>query len=373
MQVVVKKRVHIRSATPFRKQNNKKGLLYAGHTVQVAKKVTGQLIEDNDIWYQDLNGDYLWSGGFAPFKESSAITSIQYYDYNTLLLDIPEEIKDHYGAGIRIGIMDWGFDLSHPSVLHLKKDGRMYDMNKEKSEGNDELKTGNGHDSHGVECISLIAARPTEDGSIKGLAPDADVYFFKVKEGDPTSYLKAFQKAGELDLHILFTSTSVEYKPNENQFLNALKRKNINGHCIIVATTRNGLHLSTLDSPKFPANLAFCLSVGGVNNYQKSDHQFQKLDYLFYSKNDLFCIGSKNIKKQSMSSSYATALFAGLLGKYLASKRDMRNTELKITGDQIRDFIFNNWRSFHENKAYFPELNAFQIKPSSTKKNHPAL
>lgn len=380
MKVIAKKDVHIREGTPFKKTNNKKGVLFKGFELKVAKTVSGEEINNNDQWYVDGNGDYLWSGGFNHLPSvmaSSTNASIsippQVSDYRSLFLDIPEEWNEmengeyiYKGQGIKLGIIDWGFDLSHLSIAHLSKPNRRFDMTKSNSDGNDDL---NPNNTHGSECISLIASDLTK-GAIGGIAPDTDVFFLQTKKNDSASFKRAVEKAAELNLHILFSAVTARKPANtlDDQVMQWMERKNGKKSCLFVGASNKSVQLATLDNPLFPFNLSNCLSVGGIwIEPPFTFWDFKKLNYLFYTQTDIQLIQGNNVKNKAFTSSYASALFAGLMCIYLSSKRNVNHEEMEISPEDVRNLLYDRWESFHDNTLIFSELFPGQIKPSIAK------
>ncbi|MEM6963559.1 MAG: S8 family serine peptidase [Bacteroidota bacterium] len=380
MKVIAKKDVHIREGTPFKKTNNKKGVLHKGFKIKVVKTVSGEEIKNNDQWYMDGNGDYLWSGGFNPLPSvvatnvnASISIPTQVSDYRSLFLDIPEEWNEmengeykYRGQGIKLGIIDWGFDLSHPSISHLNKPDRKFDMTKSNSDGNDDL---NSNNTHGSECISLIASNLSK-GIIGGIAPDTDVFFLQTKENDSASFKRAVEKAAELDLHILFSAVTARKPANtfDDQVMQWMERKNGKKSCLFVGASNKSVQLATLDNPLFPFDLSNCLSVGGIWIEPSSTFwDFKKLNYLFYTQTDIQLIQGNTVRNKAFTSSYASALFAGLICIYLSSKRNVNQKEMEISPKDVRNLLFEKWVSFQDNTLTFAKLFPGQIKPSIAK------
>lgn len=89
------------------------------------------------------------------------------------------------GKGIKIAILDTGFDVSHPALKHLDKPGRKFSVGKNPLDmanltGRDAvLDTGPDDHGHGTDILTILAAKPAMTNEVTGLAPDATYFLIK--------------------------------------------------------------------------------------------------------------------------------------------------------------------------------------------------
>lgn len=84
------------------------------------------------------------------------------------------------GKGVRIGVLDSGFRVSHSGLRKVKVIDAYDFVDKDKEVAN-EPGDPSGQDSHGTSCLSLIAAN--EPGKYVGAAPDVEVLLAKTEDG----------------------------------------------------------------------------------------------------------------------------------------------------------------------------------------------
>jgi hypothetical protein len=161
MKVKATQEVHIRANEPWIKPGNKKGVLYPGFEVEVINVIytNAQVINGNGTWYQDKNGDYLWSGGFSQINEpNTPPSSIKVH--TDILANYPGN-----GNGIGIGILDSGFDIKNVFFKTRVQHYDSYLNNKDKS---------NIH-PHGTKIAGIITS---SDPSSK--RNNSNIYCFRV-------------------------------------------------------------------------------------------------------------------------------------------------------------------------------------------------
>ncbi len=135
-----------------------------------------------------------------------------YLEKNVSLIgvDIPRQ-EGFEGQGIKIGIIDTGIDFNHPDLFGFGPDGKVtggYNFidNNEKPIDT----TG-----HGTEVAGIIAA----DGSLKGVAPKAKLFAYKVSSnGDSVSsdlIVKAIHRAIDDKVNVINISLGVNKTSNE--------------------------------------------------------------------------------------------------------------------------------------------------------------
>ncbi|KAJ5066560.1 membrane-bound transcription factor site-1 protease [Anaeramoeba ignava] len=142
------------------------------------------------------------------------------------------------GAGIKVAILDTGLSEKHP---HFKNIIEIVDWTNEKIT-KDQL-------GHGTFVSSLIAGKGTD---CRGLAPDAEIYVFRVFTKNHLSYtswfLDAFNYAIYKKIHILNLSIGgPDY--NDLPFVDKVNEATSNGITIISAIGNDGPIYGTLNNP----------------------------------------------------------------------------------------------------------------------------
>ena len=156
--------------------------------------------------------------------------------------NFPKELG-YDGEGIKIGVIDTGVDHLHPDLFGYGPDGKIsggynfVDENKMPIDTN----------GHGTEVSGIIAS----DGNLKGIAPKASIYAYKVSEdGESVSsdlIIKAVNKAIEDDMDIINISLGVN---KTNSKIDDVVNKAIrNGILVVAAAGNDGPGLETIGSP----------------------------------------------------------------------------------------------------------------------------
>lgn len=105
---------------------------------------------------------------------------------------VPQEWLKTKGAGIRIAILDTGFNVPPELLESLKKKGKIFntDLGQPVAGGTGEVNLADGPANsfgHGTPCLSIVAAKKVTDSAgntITGLAPSADYFLIKTARSD---------------------------------------------------------------------------------------------------------------------------------------------------------------------------------------------
>lgn len=167
-----------------------------------------------------------------------------YLEKNTSLIgvEIPRE-KGFEGQGIKIGIIDTGIDYNHPDLLGFGPNGKVIGGYNFVDNDNKPIDiTG-----HGTEVAGIIAA----DGNLKGVAPKAKLFSYKVSStGESVSsdlIVKAIHRAIEDKVNVINISLGVN-KTND-EIDQAVSEAVKNGIVVVVAAGNNGPDDDTIGSP----------------------------------------------------------------------------------------------------------------------------
>jgi len=142
------------------------------------------------------------------------------------------------GQGVKVGIFDTGLQLDHPHFKHVR---RRTNWTHE-----DTFDDTMGHGSHVAGCIA------SADAGCPGLAPEADIFTFKVFTNDQVSYtswyLDAFNYAMAIKIHVLNLSIG---GPDFDDvcFVDKAREISANGIILVAAIGNDGPRYGTLNNP----------------------------------------------------------------------------------------------------------------------------
>lgn len=147
------------------------------------------------------------------------------------------------GKNIKIAVIDTGVDYTHPDLMGFGPDGKVVGGFDFIENDNTPLDT----NGHGTEVAGIISA----NGKIKGIAPEAKIFAYRVSDtGDSVSsdlIVKAIQRAVEDDVDIINLSLGVNRTNDkiEDAINYAIKR----GIVVVAAAGNSGPDLRTIGSP----------------------------------------------------------------------------------------------------------------------------
>lgn len=161
------------------------------------------------------------------------------------------------GKGVRVGIFDTGLNLKHP---HFRRNIRLrMDWTDEGTE--DDLL------GHGTFVAGIIGADPERlESKCRGLAPEAELYIYRVFNSKQESYtswfLDAFNHAMEMDLDVInFSIGGPDYL--DIPFVEKIQEVSSKGIVVVSAIGNDGPGFGTLNSPGDQIDV---IGVGGAKN-----------------------------------------------------------------------------------------------------------
>ncbi|WP_323758000.1 S8 family peptidase [Roseivirga sp.] len=354
MTVKATQEVHIRANEPWIKSGNKKGILYPGFEVEVINVINtnAQVINGNGTWYQDKNGDYLWSGGFSQINELG-ISNRLYQDSNFWWH------RDYHlhelwgqgltGKGIKVGILDSGIDLPHTDLIISTN--QLFDCTQS---GNINDYTG-----HGTHVSGIIKSTSNGFGT-KGIAFDADFFFMKITDdvdGDQPQYMaNAIRKAIDLDLDIISISNGVEKLNTDiRKAIEEAAAKSI----LVICAAGNRTGASGSDV-LYPAKFDSTISIGGCTESQEplSDSINTNYTELFAPGKDILSTYPNNAYRALSGSSQATPFVAGIACLLLQRARQL-NADFK--SDQLKQMLIDSSDSSVQNIKIINPLLALEM------------
>lgn len=154
------------------------------------------------------------------------------------------------GAGVRVGIIDSGCDVSHRQLGHIKGADLTTDDNSGDGWKNDEI-------SHGSHCAGIIGAQGFEKGGIRGFAPQADIRAYKVFPGGRFSDLiEALDLCMEDGIDVVNMSLGSD-SPSELVQQKIVEATQAGVACIVAAGNSSG-------AVQFPGVLPQVLTVSAI-------------------------------------------------------------------------------------------------------------
>jgi subtilisin family serine protease len=358
--------VYIRHKKPS-KNAKKKGILFEGFEIEVVRKVEGEGIkvdkdgkvnkdgtEVNNIWYEDKNGDFLWSGLFTEgqetgTEESQRDTSFDsLLDYNRLVLDKHSELPHNRGEDVTVAVLDSGIFKNHsdlkPAFTEDLNDLILRDFTNSAIGPEDKF-------GHGTHIAGIIGARTEDNIGIIGIAPKCKLVILKVTNDDnvvnETSLKPALEwiLSKEIEIDLINMSFSVKFADYQNMesVISKLNEQNV----ITVGAGGNNDKLTKTDL-LFPAMDSNIISVGAIEKkFIDSNPSFnQKLDIMLSLKD----ITSTSIKKDNTlsptknnkvyakekGSSVATAFVSGIVALLISSFKTSGSHDLKKIKSELR-------------------------------------
>ncbi|MCG2769900.1 MAG: S8 family serine peptidase, partial [Anaerolineae bacterium] len=161
--------------------------------------------------------------------------------------------KNVTGQGIRVAIIDTGIDYTHPDLGGgfgpSYKVAAGYDFVNDDADPMDDS-------GHGTHCAGIVAA----DGAVKGVAPDASLYAYKVLDqegsGCGSDIIAAIERATDPDgdpftddaVDVISMSLGGSGDPNEPMAL-AVDAAADQGVVVVVAAGNDGPDYGTVGSP----------------------------------------------------------------------------------------------------------------------------
>jgi len=153
------------------------------------------------------------------------------------------------GRGVKVGVIDTGCDVSHPLLSHVKGGA---DFNPDAT-ADSWKQDDNGHGTH---CAGVIGAYSSK-ASIRGMAPEAELYIYKVFPDVTFFTLDAAMEAAIAE-GVDILSMSLGSDISSEILIEQFERARQAGVLCVVAAGNSG------NQVKFPANLSSAVAVAAM-------------------------------------------------------------------------------------------------------------
>lgn len=255
------------------------------------------------------------------------------FDWNQKIEQIPGAWRDTGGAGVRIAIIDSGFDIAHADLTHLSTHARFfvarsgYDPQKESLPTDDPVAEEAGAE-HGTSCLSVLAARTTHPDGTAGMAPLSEYLLIKATDEQQSSKNVYFLKALQVALRHRADVVMVSYVPTEKfnfqkTQIQSLFEEMKNQKVALCVALDNTDIFAELIHLRYPANQPLSVNTGVVTKAllasRPPDAVFDPGIFALLQPVEVrFCKTGGDYVQEQASSSIANACFAGIVALCIA-------------------------------------------------------
>lgn len=336
--------VHIRSSVPELKDNNKKGVVYSGNSVEFIEEWQGELHKGINKWYRDRNGDFYWSGGFKEFDGlDRSENTIEGYTEGALdwwhsNYDI-KNIWDSYGVmgeGITIALIDSGLKKDHFGFNWSKISGKNYHAN---TQDFDDAY------GHGTSTASLMCAHSNK---LIGIAPRANLHIAKFFHDQTGSIKKLIYTLNNLPQEVDIIVIPQRFKKSliPGSINNLKSAISLHDDKIIVAAIGNdGNHAGT-PLQNVPAALSRVISITAIDQHDEIYYRSTKSNKIDYAAPGVN-VKSLNIVNEDVIPDSGTSFAAPFVGGVFAlmlSYIKKEEVDIENRNDKIKKIVIDTLR-----------------------------
>lgn len=166
------------------------------------------------------------------------------------------------GAGVRVAVLDTGFDLEHPDFVGRAVTAESFIEGETAQDGH----------GHGTHCIGTACGpREREDGRGYGVAPDTEIFVGKVLgddgSGSDTSILAGIDWALQNECQVISMSLGADVPEVHPPYV-AAGRRALEQGALIIATAGNNASRSAGETGFVgaPANSPYVMAVGALDS-----------------------------------------------------------------------------------------------------------
>lgn len=200
------------------------------------------------------------------------------FNWNTAIPNIPDSWRQTEGQNVKIAILDSGFNLNESLFAHLVKPGHQFNVTLPGFSIPEAISSGGNDDVtdqasfgvlHGTATLSVLAGMPeSATTGVKGVAPKAEIFFFKVMD-TAAKYKKgylldAIEIALSKSVDIIVTSVLPSFTGSytdgrRDQLFARMQAQNV----ALITAVLNTTNLTSLTTLSFPSDQPYSI-VGGV-------------------------------------------------------------------------------------------------------------
>jgi len=250
-------------------------------------------------------------------------------NYNELFTQIPNEIRQSKGKGVKIAIFDSGIFEAHPDLIKAfpidQRSSKIVDFTNSITGTNDITK-------HGTHLAGIIGARSENNEGLIGIAPECDLYIAKVCSDDnlysTESISNALDWAVREKIQLINMSFSISY-PKYMKIKDKLNDIVSKGISLIASAGSDDLLSS--DNFLYPAFSPFSIAVGGINNFLKNKPNVL-LDFIIPIKMLISCGTSlEELYREDSGSSMSTAIVTGMVALGISCNKIKSTSKNDVT------------------------------------------
>jgi subtilisin family serine protease len=339
--------LNIRTGVPEVLPNNNTGdkFFNEGEVLDIAEAVMGENYKSNNLWYKLDNGGFVWSEGvenpsspdFINKLAGNPFKNIINYNENAFL-ELPGNLKNTKGRGVKIAVLDTGLNKSHPS---FNNDASIFLVENVTSSnaGTDDI---NGHGSH---VAGLIGARSGTNTGIIGIAPESELYIIKCINDNSSTSATNLSKGLKLaiDAKVDIINLSLDITNERFNLIETDITKALQENIIIVAAAGSNDQLLNTTDLLCPANKPNIIAIGSLDDTSIINPSMlnQKINYVEPNYYLWSCHNKTKIFETEKGSSMATALITGVIALFISSNK-VKNV------DQILNFLNDSSLLFHQ-------------------------
>lgn len=237
--------------------------------------------------------------------------NVQTIDWGLKTFGIPHFWKFTKGRGIKVAVLDTGYDTQHQDLVPNVKKAKDFTGS---SAGVHDVR------GHGTHCAGIIAATNNSFGTV-GIAPEAELYIGKVLndrgEGSVENIVDGINWAIKHKVHIISMSFGSPY-PSKDIY-EALMEAEQKGIILIAAAGNEGPYL---DSVSYPAAFDEIIAVGAINQNKKLpfySSRGNRVDVVAPGHEILSCYppnGMAELNGTSMAAPFVAGIAALILAKH---------------------------------------------------------
>ena len=305
------------------------GILKPGFLFDVEEEVEGAILRNNNKWLKDSNGFFYWSGAMekVPNKAVTKSVSNVIVDYNQLLQDIPDEIKETKGEGVTIAVLDTGC-IVHPDLNIIE----FYDAIEKKNIGDKNYFDQSGHGTFVTGLINSFG----KDSGILGVAPNAKIVIVNIADKNgrffPNNLVNGLEWILNQNPSIDIVNMSFNVS-QDNRVDSNINQLNYNGLILLGAAGNNERLVSkNQDDLLYPSYLDKMLSVGSIYEdiaYNSTNSLNNRLNYVISPDENFQSILANSFKTNNTvlkTTSFTTAILTGVIALFKSYFNNIHGT-----------------------------------------------